>query len=244
MTSTNDLHRDLCQGAPVMFQAAVLPSALVPSSAASGSRRAARAPADPIESGGIARSLRCRIFATRTGIRFAGRCSIAATLAWLIFSGGAEAAPPDPTGLWSTKDAESVIEIAPCGQFYCGVLVWLEEPNDQAGKPKTDKANENESLRDRPLLGLQLLIDLAPEKSHWHGKAYNPDDGKTYDISFKPAPGKAEGDKAEIRGCVLKIFCQSETFTRVLSLPNAAAAPVAPAPDKPKPTSKPSSSRP
>jgi uncharacterized protein (DUF2147 family) len=179
---------------------------------------------------------------------FGTLCSaFAAALAWLALCGNAEAAPPDPTGLWSTKDDDSIIEIAPCGQFYCGTLVWLAEPNDKAGKPKTDQENEDESLRIRPLIGLQLLIDLAPEKNLWRGKAYNPEDGKTYEITFKPAPGKVVGDKAEIRGCVLKILCQSETFTRVMALPSAAAAAtpaVPPAPDKPKPTPKAPSSKP
>jgi uncharacterized protein (DUF2147 family) len=172
--------------------------------------------------------------------------AVAAALVWLASCGNAEAAPPpDPTGLWSTKDDDSVIEIAPCGQFYCGTLVWLAEPDDTSGKPKTDQENEDESLRTRPLIGLQLLIDLAPDKNQWRGKAYNPEDGKTYEITFKPAPGKIVGDKAEIRGCVLKILCQSETFTRIMALPGAAAASeAAPAPDKPKPGPKAHSSKP
>lgn len=169
---------------------------------------------------------------------------VMAVLAGLAWCGRAEAAPPDPTGLWLTKDDESIIEIVPCGDFYCGTLVWLKEPTDKAGKPKTDTANEDESLRDRLLVGLQVLIDLAPEKSHWRGKAYNAEDGKTYDITFKPAPGKVVGDKAEIRGCVLKVFCQSETFTRVEALPGASAAPPAAASDKPKSSAKPRATKP
>jgi uncharacterized protein (DUF2147 family) len=170
--------------------------------------------------------------------------ALSAALAVFVLCPRAEAAPPDPTGLWSTKNDESIIEIAPCGQLYCGVLVWLAEPNDIAGKPKTDQHNEDESARDRPLIGIQLLIDLAPEKNLWRGKAYNPEDGKTYEITFKPAPGKIVGDKAEIRGCVLKILCQSETFTRVMALPPGATtasppSPPAPPVDKPKKTPAP-----
>jgi uncharacterized protein (DUF2147 family) len=172
------------------------------------------------------------------------RSLAAAALAWFAWCGAAQAVPPDPTGLWSTKDDESIIEIAPCGEYYCGILVWLQEPTDKAGKPKTDRANEDESLKDRPLIGLQVLIDLAPEKNYWRGKAYNADDGKTYDITFKPAPGKVIGDKAEIRGCVLKIFCQSETFTRIEALPGASAAVPAPASDKPKSATKPRAGKP
>lgn len=166
----------------------------------------------------------------------------AALLAVLGSCSAAEATPPDPAGLWATKDDESIIEVAPCGPNYCGFLVWLRVPNDEAGKPKTDQSNEDETMRERPLLGIPLLIDLTADKSQWRGKAYNPEDGKTYDITFKPAPGKTVGDKAEIRGCVLKIFCKSETFTRVESLPES-AAPAATA-EKPKTGGKPRSSKP
>ncbi len=168
---------------------------------------------------------------------------VAAAFALLAFGSGAAAAPPDPTGLWSTKDDDSIIEIAPCGEYYCGILVWLQEPIDKAGKPKTDRANEDESLKDRPLIGLQVLIDLAPEKNYWRGKAYNADDGKTYDITFKPAPGRVIGDKAEIRGCMLKILCQSETFTRVEALPEGAVPPAL-VQDKPKSAAKPRAIKP
>jgi uncharacterized protein (DUF2147 family) len=166
----------------------------------------------------------------------------AALFAVLASCGAAEATPPDPAGLWSTKDDESIIEIAPCGPNYCGFLVWLRDPNDTAGKPKTDQSNEDETMRERPLLGIPLLIDLTADKNLWRGKAYNPEDGKTYEITFKPAPGKTVGDKAEIRGCVLKIFCKSETFTRVESLPGG-AAPAATA-EKPKTGGRPRANKP
>lgn len=150
------------------------------------------------------------------------------------------AAPADPSGLWATKEDESIIKIAPCGTFFCGTLVWLKEPNEDDGTPKLDTKNADKRLRGRPMLGIELLIDLAPVKNHWRGKAYNPEDGKTYDITFKLASGKAPAEKAEVEGCFLGFLCSSETFTRVRAIPgtDSVPAPSTPAeipPASPKP---------
>ncbi len=132
--------------------------------------------------------------------------------------------PDDPSGLWFTKNDGSIIKIAPCAAFYCGAVVWLKEPNDPDGKPRSDKFNEDLTKRGRPMIGIELLIDLAPEKDHWRGKAYNPEDGKTYDITFKTITDKVPGDKAEIEGCILKILCKTDTFIRTQAIPKSAPA--------------------
>lgn len=128
------------------------------------------------------------------------------------------ASPVDPTGLWLTNGGGSIIKIAPCGKFMCGSLVWLKEPEDSAGRPKTDRLNEDVAKRGRPMIGIGILLDLEPQKEHWRGKAYNPKDGKTYDITFS-----ASAEKAEVEGCVMKILCQTDTFTRTQSVPKTPA---------------------
>jgi uncharacterized protein (DUF2147 family) len=156
----------------------------------------------------------------------------------LLMNTSAFAAPLDPSGLWSTKDDESIIRIGPCAPPpgippvvappgaptpspvppYCGTLVWMKDPLEK-GLPKTDTQNPDREKRKRPLIGLELLTELSAEADHWKGKAYNADDGKIYDITFKVVPDKLKGDKGEIRGCVLRILCQSETFTKVQAVP-------------------------
>jgi len=169
----------------------------------------------------------------------------------LAMQGIALAAPIDPTGLWYTTGEDSIIKIAPCqppvagtatapgaATTYCGTLVWLKEPLED-GKPKVDHENPDKSKRTIPMIGIQLLTELTADKNHWRGKAYNPEDGKTYDITFQVLPAKGHekeklpGDSAEIEGCILKILCKTDGFTRAHSIPgqpDAVATPAAPKP--------------
>ncbi len=63
----------------------------------------------------------------------------------------------DAIGLWATVEAKSHVKIEVCGNFLCGTIVWLKEPNDDTGVAKRDRNNKDESLRDRPIIGLTLL---------------------------------------------------------------------------------------
>ncbi len=147
------------------------------------------------------------------------------------------ASPPvDPAGYWSTRDDESIMRISPCTkpEFLCGTMVWLKDPLED-GAPKTDENNPDKTKRSRPLIGLEILTELVADGDHWKGKAYNAEDGKVYDITFKVLPDKVKGDKAEITGCVLRYLCKSETFTKVQTVPGGdptlpppVVAPVAP----------------
>ena len=146
--------------------------------------------------------------------------SAAVSLALCLSANVAFASPDSPAGLWFTKNEESVIKIARCGDNFCGSLIWLKEPAGPDGKPKIDRLNEDSAKRGKPLIGLEILQNLSPEDDHWRGKAYNPEDGKTYDISFKVMPDAA-GDKAEIEGCMLRILCKTDLFTKTQTVPKA-----------------------
>ena len=133
-----------------------------------------------------------------------------ATLAALSILASAPAHALDASGVWMTEDGESKIKIAPCGPKLCGTLVWLSAPNDANGQPLKDAKNADARLRGRPMIGVQLLLGLTQEGERWTGKIYNPEDGKTYDGSF----GLTADGKAEIKGCVAAIFCQSDVLVR------------------------------
>lgn len=115
-------------------------------------------------------------------------------------------------GLWSTVDGKSRVAISRCGDKFCGQIVWLKEPDDDTGNPKTDINNEDDKLKSRPILGMKLLhsFKVSGEVSWDNGKIYNPEDGKTYSSSMK----LVEPEVLEVKGCVF-IFCKSQVWNRV-----------------------------
>ncbi len=120
----------------------------------------------------------------------------------------------DAIGVWATVEEKSHVKIEACGNLLCGTIVWLAEPNDESGFAKHDRNNEDENLRDRPIIGLKLLqgFKLNGKKPNaWEeGSISNPEDGKTY-ASNMALQGS---DVLLVEGCVW-IFCKEQTWTRV-----------------------------
>jgi uncharacterized protein (DUF2147 family) len=135
----------------------------------------------------------------------------AATLLTANLAGTASAA--DAIGTWYTGDKEGQVRIVNCGGALCGTLIWLKEPNDPAtGRPKTDKNNADASKQSRPLLGVPIVLGMKPSgPGQWTGDVYNASDGKTYSGSFT----LTGPNSADLKGCVLSVFCKSQTWTRV-----------------------------
>lgn len=117
-------------------------------------------------------------------------------------------------GVWQTQKEEknARIDIQDCasdGNKLCGKIIWLESPtypeeDPRAGQPKLDLNNKEPSLRDRPLMGLELLSDFTKETdvSFKDGKIYNPEDGDVYKCTLEL---NQEGF-LEVRGFVEVLF--------------------------------------
>jgi len=135
----------------------------------------------------------------------------AATLVTINLAGTASAA--DAIGTWYTGDKEGQVRIVNCGGALCGTLIWLKGPNDPAtGRPKTDKNNADASKQSRPLLGVPIVLGMKPSgPGQWTGDVYNASDGKTYSGSFT----LTGPNSADLKGCMLSVFCKSQTWTRV-----------------------------
>ncbi|HXF88717.1 MAG TPA: DUF2147 domain-containing protein [Xanthobacteraceae bacterium] len=133
---------------------------------------------------------------------------MAAALALLA---GSAAMAADPAGTWLVEDRKAKVRIAPCGDALCGSVAWLSAPLDaQTGKPLTDRLNADPAKRSRPILGLTVLIGMqrnGPD-ARWHGRIYNPEDGKTYAGSIEVV-----GRRLHVRGCVA-FFCETKIWTR------------------------------
>ena len=87
------------------------------------------------------------------------------------------------TGFWLPEEGKSIIEIyRKDTDTLNGKIVWLERPTNGKGEPHTDKMNPDKTLQDRPLLGLDMLVDLTYDRKTWVGKLYTPKKGRTVDV--------------------------------------------------------------
>ena len=99
------------------------------------------------------------------------------------FSAGAQEAEKI-TGIWWNEEKTSKIEVAKKNGEYTGTIVYIVPENYENGAPPKDDENPDESLRNRSILGLQILEGFTydAEKEEWNnGKIYDPNSGKTYD---------------------------------------------------------------
>ena len=130
-----------------------------------------------------------------------------------FFSATTSSAASDVIGIWQTVEGKSHVEISSCGDNkYCGKIIWLKEPNNEQGAPKLDANNQEENLRARPILGLDLLKDLEKvADNEWDdGTIYNPEDGHIYSSEMT----LSDPDTLEVSGCVLFI-CEAQSWTRL-----------------------------
>ena len=125
-----------------------------------------------------------------------------------------------------------MIRIAPCADALCGTIAWAK-----GGTVGTDSNNPDPAKRNRPILGLPILLDMkSTSDGRYEGEVYNAENGKTYRSKIW-----LKGDDVlRIEGCLL-IFCGGEDWTRT-KLDAAAPQPMpqpAPAPNSPRPKSEP-----
>ena len=124
------------------------------------------------------------------------------------------AADPALLGRWATPTG-GVVAFGPCaspgpGAFPCGRIAALGGPPD---RERLDTRNPDAGLRRRQVLGLEIVSGLRPKAAGvWTVDAlYNPDDGRTYSGAIQL---RGE-DRLELKGCALKVFCQTQVWSRL-----------------------------
>ena len=160
---------------------------------------------------------------------FQARVFGAALLALVVFvwpigsSAHAAAGSSDSpvVGTWTTL-TQSQVTIAPCATGYCGVITKVVIPQYIRDKYENDieamqgnivdGLNKNPALRQRQLLGLQIL-SLEPEFSdgRMNGRIYNPEDGETYEGFLEVI----DHNNLRLSGCILfNLICLGEDWVR------------------------------
>jgi uncharacterized protein (DUF2147 family) len=116
-------------------------------------------------------------------------------------------------GTWFNAEKDAKIEVYSEEGSYFGKVIWLKNPLDEQGKPKTDIKNPDKKLKSRPRLGLVVLTSLEHKegKKYDGGKIYDPKSGKTYSCQAELATSKL----LKLRGFVgVSMFGRTSEWTR------------------------------
>ncbi len=93
--------------------------------------------------------------------------------------------PEEVIGYWATQD--SILEVARRGESLSMRVVAMEnpvylegEPHGPPGAVRVDVNNPDPELRDRQIMGLELLSGYEFARNRWRGKIYDPQSGNVY----------------------------------------------------------------
>ena len=130
------------------------------------------------------------------------------------------ASADDILGLWFNGEKDARIEVAKCGEKYCGKITWLKDQNypegsqdGTPGTPKIDHHNPDPAHRKDPIIGLQIVHDFifAGEHRWTDGKVYDPKNGKTY----KGKMTLVSPTQLDLRGYIgISLIGRTTTWTR------------------------------
>jgi uncharacterized protein (DUF2147 family) len=112
-----------------------------------------------------------------------------------------------PVGEWLVEDGEARIRIEECANNLCGVVSSAKNANE------TDRKNPKPELRNRPIIGLPVLLDMKPAAvNRWEGRIYNAKNGQTYTAHIS----LIDPERLRVEGCVFGGFiCGGQNWTRV-----------------------------
>jgi uncharacterized protein (DUF2147 family) len=129
----------------------------------------------------------------------------------LAVTASAAAQTADPVGEWLVEDGSARIKVvscpgAPSQQPTLWGVIWAET------QPGADSKNPDPSMRNRPMLGVPILINMKQtEANKWEGKIYDANGGSLYDSHISVT----RNDMLAVRGCMGVIFCGGQDWKRV-----------------------------
>jgi len=119
-------------------------------------------------------------------------------------------------GTWLNEPKDAKIEVYKKGDQYFGKIIWLKNNvNEDGTSPKLDSKNEDEKLRSRSIVGINILKDLEwdEDDNEWDdGEIYDPRSGSTYSLYAQ----LQDANTLFLKGYIgLAVIGRSTTWTRV-----------------------------
>lgn len=121
-------------------------------------------------------------------------------------------------GTWLTQDGDSKVTISQYDDgTFNGQIVWLKNPTEEDGSDKLDKHNPDEELKNRTIIGLNILKEFSynDDEGEWtDGTIYDPKSGNTYKcyMWFDGNP-----NKLQVKGYIgFSLIGKKVSWTRVV----------------------------
>ena len=124
---------------------------------------------------------------------------------------GADSRADRIVGVWLNEAGDGLIRIEREGDLFVGRIAGA--PEGTRDQELTDVNNPEPSLRDRPLLGLQIMGDYRFDGRRWtDGWIYDPDKGERYSSRLT-----LDGDdRLRVRGFIgVSMLGRTEVWSRV-----------------------------
>lgn len=121
-----------------------------------------------------------------------------AIVAFLALVAAQDSPQPPIVGRWVNPAHSVIIDLAACGDAYCGTVQWATAEAKQDASKGTDN-----------LVGTQLLTGLQQQGDVWEGKLFIPDERL-----HATAKLETVGDQQlKVSGCEIGI-CKSQVWAR------------------------------
>lgn len=103
-------------------------------------------------------------------------------------------------GLWKNPIGSAIIAVAPCGNAFCGKVVWASERGQREVAKTTSR-----------VVGTTVLTSVRPKGKEWVGKLFIPDDN----IHVSAKLQMLGENQLKLTGCGLAgLICRSQIWTR------------------------------
>jgi uncharacterized protein (DUF2147 family) len=119
--------------------------------------------------------------------------------------------PADIEGTWLSGDGDGLIFIKLAGSSIVGRILGSPDPDPE--RPTTDTQNPDPDLRNRALLGLEILQGFSYDgDGRWSGgEIYDPNSGKTYRCNLT----LVDTNTLKVRGFIgIALIGRTETWVR------------------------------
>lgn len=135
----------------------------------------------------------------------------------LVFTCNAQSGQNAILGKWESDEKDLIVDVYKQGNAFKAKILWFHDDDDTITPidQRVDIKNPNKALRDRKIIGLDVLSGLFynPRQDKWvNGKIYDSTSGKTWDATV----WLSDMNTLNVRGFyIIRLFGKTLNFFRI-----------------------------